>query len=115
MRPCRDNRVSSNSSPAHAGLRQKKDALGKKTVPHVVHLLPSSDGSSSMVNQPSIAGARVTFVVSDTPSDYSRTALSGESHAADRPRRLCRLRHPAAGAGTEQVLRGAVGARGRAG
>jgi hypothetical protein len=45
--------------------------LGKKTVPHVVHLLPSNAGESSIVNHPSMAGARFRLV-SDTPSDYSR-------------------------------------------
>src|SRR3954466_4124388 len=68
MRPRRDSWASSNSAPSHAGLRQKNDAFGKNTVPHVVQRLPSNLGSSSMVNQPSIAGRRV----SDTPSDYTR-------------------------------------------
>src|SRR3954468_7652755 len=67
IRPKRESLVSSNSSPAHAGLRQKNDALGKNTVPQVVHRLPSRAGSSSVVNQPSIAGRRV----SDTASDYT--------------------------------------------
>jgi hypothetical protein len=39
-------------------LRQKNAAFGKKTVVHEVQRLPSSTGSSSIVNQPSIAGTR---------------------------------------------------------
>jgi hypothetical protein len=72
IRPRRESRVSANSSPLHAGLRQKNDAFGKKTVPHVVQRLPRRTGSSSIVNQPSIAGftARVDVEESDTPSDY---------------------------------------------
>jgi hypothetical protein len=71
--PRLDNRASSNSLPSQAGLPQKNDALGNQTVPQVVHLLPSKAGSSSMVNQPSIAGARFNVALigaSDTPSDY---------------------------------------------
>src|SRR3954468_13935286 len=76
IRPRRESAVSSNSSPLHAGLRQKKEAFGKNTVPHVVHRLPSSAGSSPVVNQPSIAGVRGRpVVVSDTASDYSRPVL----------------------------------------
>src|SRR3954451_1273585 len=71
MRPRRASRVSSNSSPEHAGLRQKNDAFGKNTVPQVVQRLPSSAGWSSTVNQPSIAGTRLSVVeFSDTASGY---------------------------------------------
>src|SRR4051795_12051248 len=72
IRPKRESLVSSNSSPAQSGLRQKNDALGKNTVPQVVHRLPSSTGASWTVNQPSMAGTRraEAVVVSDTPSDY---------------------------------------------
>src|SRR4051794_18349493 len=116
IRPRRESAVSSNSSPLHAGLRQKKDALGKNTVPQVVHRLPSSAGSSPVVNQPSIAGVRGRpVVVSDTPSDYSRPVLERWADGADRSCRPRGVRHPAAGPGTEQVLRRAVGARRRPG
>src|SRR3954465_10245065 len=67
IRPTRESFVSSNSSPAHAGLRQKNDALGKNTVPQVVHRLPSRAGSPVVGDQPAIAGRRV----SDTASDYT--------------------------------------------
>src|SRR3954465_5099939 len=67
IRPKRESLVSSNSSPAHAGLRQKNDALGKNTVPQVVHRLPSRAGSPVVGDQPAIAGRRV----SDTASDYT--------------------------------------------
>src|SRR3954454_15365859 len=70
--PKRESFVSSNSSPAHAGLRQKNDAFGKNTVPQVVQRLPSNAGWSSIVNQPSIAGTRLSVVeFSDTASGYS--------------------------------------------
>src|SRR4051794_11855492 len=76
MRPRRDSRASSNASPEHAGLRQKNDAFGKNTVLQVVQRLPSSAGWSSTVNQPSIAGTRLSAVeFSDTASGYS-AALS---------------------------------------
>src|SRR3954451_17342652 len=65
--PKRESFVSSNSSPAQVGLRQKNDAFGKNTVPQVVQRLPKRAGSSPVVNQPSIAGVRV----SDTASDYT--------------------------------------------
>jgi hypothetical protein len=58
IRPWRDSRASSNSSPEQFGLRQKNDAFGKNTVPQLVQRLPNRTGSSSIVNQPSIAGAR---------------------------------------------------------
>src|SRR3954447_23675172 len=94
IRPRRESAVSSNSSPLHAGLRQKKDALGKNTVPHVVHRLPNSAGSSPVVNQPSIAGVRGRpVVVSDTPSDYSRPVLERWADGADRSCRPRRVRH----------------------
>src|SRR3954467_12704790 len=72
MRPRRDSRACSNSSPSQAGLGQKNDAFGKNTVPHVVQRLPSSTGSSSIVNQSAMAGTRVRLVgISDTASDYT--------------------------------------------
>src|SRR5260221_10414582 len=66
--PWVDSRVGSNSRPPQSGLRQKNDAAGKNTVPHDVHLLPTSAGApSSSVNQPSApsAGVRVLLMASD--------------------------------------------------
>src|SRR3954454_14316532 len=85
--PKRESFVSSNSSPAQAGLRQKNDAFGKKTVPQLVQRLPRSAGSSSVVNQPSIAGTAVRVsgppagVISDTSSDYPQTTVPRRSRA----------------------------------
>src|SRR5690348_6883512 len=71
--PRRDNGTDSNSVPPQSGLRQKNDAAGKNTVPHVVHFVPSSaappPSSPCSVSHPSAPSAGTLVLVTGSTLD----------------------------------------------